>query len=185
MGYIIFTVPAKIKGIAIVCIKIGNGLGLIAGNTLENIRIPEINPQRRNIRIVDAKIKGQAAVAGQVRDRHGRQLHRLAEGPAVYIGRGPVLRVVGPVKAGAVVVIAVEVLKTQRIGVVRHQLIVFDIIAEVQARHLGSGQGGTVATVLELVVVDVGDVAHLLVVDVGGVVGVIHRHEGRGVLHVD
>ena len=126
-------------------------------NFLKNIRISKVNPQLGNIRVVDPEIKGQTAVAGQVRNGHTGcravgQRHGLAEGPAVYIGRGPVLRVVGPVKAGAVVVIAVEVLKTQRIGVVRHQLIVFDIIAEVQARHLGSGQGGTVAAVLELVV---------------------------------
>ena len=76
-------------------------------------------------------------------------------------------------------------LKAQRVGIVRHKLVVFDIIAEVHSGHFRSGQGGTVAAILELVVVDVGDVAHLLVVDVGGVVGVIHRDKGGGILDIN
>lgn len=143
----------------------------------------------RHIGIPDPEIKGQAAVAGQVRDRHtGRgpsgQQHRLAKVSAIYVNRGPVLRVERPPIAGAVIVIPIEVLEAQRIGIICHQLIVCHIIPQIQTGHLGRRQAGAVPPVLQLIVVDVRHVPHLLIIVDGVVISVIDRNESRRILHV-
>ena len=156
---------------------------------LENIRISEIDPQLGNIVIVDSEIKGQAAVTGQARDLNAGggpvgQRQRLAECAAVHVVCGTVFGVKGPVEAGAVRVIAVKVLEAQGIGVIRYQLVIDHVIAEDHSGHFVSAQGGAVAPVRQLVVIDVGYVTVLFVMVDGIIIGVIDRHEGGRILHV-
>ena len=75
-------------------------------------------------------------------------------------------------------------LEAQRVGIIRHQLIVFDIIAEIHSGHLSRRQTGAVPPILQLVVVDVGHVPYLLVVVYSCIVGIIDRDESRRILHV-
>jgi hypothetical protein len=156
----------------------------------EDIRISEVDTQAGNVIIVDPEIEGQAVIPGQAGNGHTgggtiRQRHGLTEGAAVHVICRTVLRIKGPVKAGAVGIVAVKVLEAQGIGIIRDQLVICHVIVQVQTGHLRGGEGGAVAPVLQLVVVDVGHVPDVLVVlVVRGVVGVIDGDEGRRVLDV-
>lgn len=156
----------------------------------EDIRISEVDTQAGNIIIVDPEIEGQAVIAGQTRDGHTgggaiRQRHGLAESAAVHVIGRSVLGVECPVEAGAVGIVAVKVLEAQGIGIIRDQLVICHVVVQIQTGHLGGGEGGAVAPVLQLVVVDVGHVPDVLVVlVVRGVVGVIDGNKGGGVLDV-
>ena len=109
----------------------------------------------------------------------GGQHHRLAKIPAVYVSSRPVLGVDRPPIAGAVVIISIKVLEAQRVGIIRHQLIVFDIIAEIHSGHLSRRQTGAVPPILQLVVVDVGHVPYMVVIDCV-IIGVVDRDAHRG-----
>ena len=85
---------------------------------------------------------------------------------------------------GAVVVIVVEMLEAECVRVVRDLDVIGYIIAEVQPGHLRSGEGGAVAPIFQLVVVDVGNIPDLFIVD-GIVVGVIDGDEGGRILYVN
>ena len=175
---------------AVIAIVIGTCPGTILKDLLEKICISKIDPKIRNIRVVYAKVKGQAAVAGQIRDRYtsggaGRELDGLAESTAVHILGRTVFRIERAVITGAVGIITIKVLEAQGIGIVRYKLVVGHIISQVQTGHFGSGQSGTVAAVLKLVIVDVGHIPHLLIIDIGGVIGIIDSDEGGRVLDVD
>ena len=156
----------------------------------EDIRISEVDTQAGNVIIVDPEIEGQAVIPGQAGNGHTgggtiRQRHGLTEGTAVHIICRAVLGVEGPVEAGAVGIVAVKVLEAQGIGIIRDQLVICHVIVQIQTGHLGGGEGGAVAPVLQLVVVDVGHVPDVLVVlVVRGVVGVIDGNKGGGVLDV-
>ena len=129
-------------------------------------------------------------MSGQPRDRHTGggavgQRYRLAERSAVHKVCRPVLRVERPVIAGAVGVVRVEVLEAEGVGVIRDQLVICRVIPHIQSRHLRGGEGGAVAPVLELVVIDVRHVPYVLVVFViRSVIGIVDRDEGGRVLHV-
>ena len=157
---------------------------------LKNAGISEVNPQTGYIVIVDPEIEGQAVIPGQAGNGHtgsgaAGQRHSLAEGTAVHVICRAVLGVKGPVEAGTVGIVAVKVLEAQGIRIIRDQLVICHVIVQVQAGHLGGGEGGAVAPVLQLVVVDVGHVPDVLVVlVVRGVVGVIDGNKGGGVLDV-
>ena len=186
---VVLTIPAQIEGIAIIRIIVCNRLGFIAGNTLENIRITKVNPQVGDIRIINTEIKGQAVIAGQVRNLNtgsgtGRKLHGLTEGPAVYIDVGPVLRVEGAVEAGTVSIVAVKVLEAERIWVIHHQVVVGGVIVDIQAADLNRRQGGTVAAILQFEVVDVGNVSDMLAV-INVVVDIVDGDKGWGVLDIN
>ena len=156
----------------------------------EDIRISEVDTQAGNVIIVDPEIEGQAVIPGQAGNGHTgggtiRQRHGLTEGTAVHIICRAVLGVEGPVEAGTVGIVAVKVLEAQGIGIIRDQLVICHVIVQIQTGHLGGGEGGAVAPVLQLVVVDVGHVPDVLVVlVVRGVVGVIDGNKGGGVLDV-
>lgn len=176
---------------AIICINVlTNPSSHTRDYLLKDIRIPEVNAEAGNVIIVDPKIKGEAVIVGETRDGHASggavgQGHRLAESAAVHIGGGAVLRVEGPVIGGAVAVVTVEVLETEGIRVVCDQLIIRHVISQIQTGDLGSREGGAVAPVLQLVVVDVGDVADVLIVLViGGIVGIIDGNKSRRILDV-
>jgi hypothetical protein len=95
------------------------------------------------------------------------------------------LRVESPAIAGAVIVIAIEVLEAEGVRVIRYQFIVRGIVTQVQTGDLRSCERGTVAAVLELVVINVGDIPGLLVIIIGGIVGIVDGDEGRGILDVN
>ena len=106
--------------------------------------------------------------------------------PAVHVSSGPVLGVETAAIHRAVVVVSVKMLETEGIGVIRHQLIIGNVIAEVQASHLSGRKGGAVAPVLKLIVIDVGNVSDFLfVIDICGIVGIIDCDEGGRILYVD
>ena len=157
---------------------------------MKDIRISKVNPQAGDIIVINPKIKGQAVIPGQAGDSHtgggsAGQRNGLAECPAVHIICRAVLGIEGPVEAGAVGVVAVEVLEAQGIRVIRDQLVVCHVIVQVQTGHFGGREGGAVAAVLQLVVIDVGhvpDVAVILVVR--GIIGVIDGDKGGGILDV-
>ena len=151
---------------------------------LKKVCISQINPQLRDIIVVNPKIEGETAVTGEIRDGHTSggaigQGNSLAECSAVYIGRGAVLRVKSPAITGAVVVVAIEVLEAEGVRVIRHQFVVCGVVAQVQTGDLRSCERGTVAAVLEFVIVDVGYVARLFIIIIGGIVGIIDGDEGR------
>lgn len=75
-------------------------------------------------------------------------------------------------------------LEAQGVGIVRYQLVIDHVIAEDHSGHFVSAQGGAVAPVRQLVVVDVGYVTVLFIMVDGIIIGVIDRHEGRRILHV-
>ena len=68
-------------------------------------------------------------------------------------------------------------LETERVGVIRHQLIVFHIVAEVYPGYFCGGQSGAVAAIFQFVVVDVGHVSRLFII-IDGIV------KGRGILNI-
>ncbi len=76
-------------------------------------------------------------------------------------------------------------LEAKGIGIIRHQLVIGDIIAKIDPSDFGSGQSGTVPAVCQLVVIDIGDISNLLIIDIGRVISVIDGNEGGRVLHVD
>ena len=75
-------------------------------------------------------------------------------------------------------------LETQSVGVIRHQLIVFHIVAEVYPGYFCGGQSGAVAAIFQFVVVDVGHVSRLFIIIDGIVIGIIDRDKGRGILNI-
>ena len=75
-------------------------------------------------------------------------------------------------------------LEAERVRVVRDLDVIGYIIAEVQPGYLRSGEGGAVAPIFQLVVVDVGNIPDLFIVD-GVVVGVIDGDEGGRILYVN
>ena len=98
-------------------------------------------------------------MTGQAGDCHTSggavgQGHGLAECPAVYVSSRAVLGVEAAAIHGAVVVVSVKMLEAEGIGVIRHQLIINNVIAEIQASHLSGREGGAVAPVLEFIVID-------------------------------
>ena len=95
------------------------------------------------------------------------------------------MRVESPAIAGAVIVIAIEVLEAEGVRVIRYQFIVRGIVAQVQTGDLRSCERGAVAAVLKLVVINVGDIPGLLVIIIGGIVGIVDGDEGRGILDVN
>ena len=76
-------------------------------------------------------------------------------------------------------------LETQGIRIVRYKLVVGHIIPQIHSGHFGSGQGRTIATVLELIIVDVGHIPHLLIIDIGGIVGIVDGDEGGRILNIN
>ena len=149
------------------------GPGPIIRHLLKNTRVSEVNAKTLNIIEIDPKIKGQAVIPEQAGDGHTcggtiRQRHGLTEGTAVHVVGGAVLRVEGPVEAGTVGIVAVKVLEAQGIGIIRDQLIICHVIVQIQTGHLGGGEGGAVAPVLQLVVIDVGHVIILVCAVVDG-----------------
>lgn len=128
---------------------------------------------------MNPKIEGEIVIPGQAGDRDTSggtvgQSHRLAECSTVHVVGGAVLGVEGPVEAGTVRVIAVEMLEAQGVRVVCDQLVIRHVIPHVQSGDLGRCQIGAVAAVFELVVIDVGDVSDFAVIlVVRGVVGII------------
>ena len=76
-------------------------------------------------------------------------------------------------------------LEAEGVRVIRHQLVVCRVVAQVQTGNLRGREGGAVATVLELVVINVGDIPGLLVIIIGGIVGIIDSDEGGGILNVN
>ena len=158
-------------------------------NLFKDTGISEVNSQTGDIVVVDPEVKGQAVIPGQAGNGHtgggaAGQRHGLAECPAVHVICRAVLGIEGPVETGAVSVIAVKVLKAQGIRVIRDQLIIGHVIVQVQTGHFGGREGGAVAAVLQLVVVDVGHVPDFLIVIVGGVISIVDGDEGWGVLDV-
>ena len=133
----------------------------------ERLQLPERYSYLQNksqlrsvIIVVNPEIKRGAAVAGQIRDSYTRsgaigQGDSFAERPTVYIGRGTVLEVGDPAIAGTVIVVAVEVLETEGVRVIRYQFVVCGVVAQVQTGNLRGRERGAVAAVLELVVIDV------------------------------
>ena len=186
---IILTVPAQVESIAIVRVHIKDCLRLITGYPAKDVHIAKVYPQAGDIVEIDPKIEGEAIIAGQVRNRHassgaGGQRHGLAEGPAVHIAVGAILRVEGTVVAGAVGVIAVKMLEAQGIRIVRHKLIIRNIVVDIQSADFDRGQGGAVAAILQLVVVDVGHVSDFFIIVNSVVVGIVDGDEGRRVLDI-
>ena len=130
-------------------------------------------------------------MTGQAGDCHASggaigQRHSLAECPAVYVSSRAILGVEAAAIHRAVVVVSVKMLETEGIGVIRHQLIIGNVIAEVQASHLSGRKGGAVAPVLKFIVIDVGNVSDFLfVIDICGIVGIIDCDEGGRILYID
>ena len=70
-------------------------------------------------------------------------------------------------------------LEARSIRVIRRQLIIGYIIAEIQSGHFGSGRTGSIAPVLQLVVIDIGHVSdRIAVVVICSIIGIIDGDEG-------